>query len=84
MCGIAGIVGSRANVELARAMAQRLKHRGPDGEGAWGEPGVAIAHRRLAILDLTDCAHQPMVFEDQVLSYNGEIYNHQALRASLP
>jgi asparagine synthase (glutamine-hydrolysing) len=84
MCGIAGIVGSRASVELARKMAQRLKHRGPDGEGAWGEPGVAISHRRLAILDLTDCAHQPMVFESQVLSYNGEIYNHQALRASLP
>ncbi len=64
-------------------MAQRLQHRGPDGEGVWGEPGVALAHRRLAILDLSDCAHQPMVFGSQVLTYNGEIYNHQKLRAQL-
>jgi len=64
-------------------MAQRLRHRGPDGEGVWGEPGVALAHRRLAILDLSDCAHQPMVFGSQVLTYNGEIYNHRQLRADL-
>src|ERR1700761_405378 len=84
MCGIAGVVGARANVETARAMAQRLRHRGPDGEGAWGGEGVALAHRRLAIQDLSDCAHQPMVFGDQVLTYNGEIYNHEALRRALP
>ncbi len=84
MCGIAGIVSSRASVELARSMARRLQHRGPDGEGTWGEPGVALAHRRLAILDLSEGAHQPMVFGSQVLTYNGEIYNHQQLRAGLP
>ncbi len=83
MCGIAGIVSSRASVEIARSMAQRLRHRGPDGEGVWGEPGVALAHRRLAILDLSECAHQPMVFDSQVLCYNGEIYNHERLRADL-
>ena len=65
-------------------MAQRLRHRGPDGEGAWGEPGAALAHRRLAILDLSECGHQPMLFDSQVLSYNGEIYNHERLRAALP
>ena len=65
-------------------MAQRLQHRGPDGEGVWAQPGVALAHRRLAILDLSECGHQPMVFDSQVLSYNGEIYNHERLRAQLP
>jgi asparagine synthase (glutamine-hydrolysing) len=84
MCGIAGIVGSRANVEIARGMARRLRHRGPDGEGVWGDPGVALAHRRLAILDLSEGAHQPMEFESQVLTYNGELYNHPQLRAALP
>src|ERR1700736_3144191 len=84
MCGIAGIVSSRASVEIARSMAQRLRHRGPDGEGVWGQPGVALAHRRLAILDLSEGGHQPMVFDSQVLSYNGEIYNHERLRADLP
>ena len=84
MCGIAGIVSSRASVELARSMARRLQHRGPDGEGTWGEPGVALAHRRLAILDLSEGGHQPMVFGSQVLTYNGEIYNHERLRSGLP
>ena len=84
MCGIAGIIGSRASVEVARDMAQRLRHRGPDGEGVWGQPGVALAHRRLAILDLSEEAHQPMLFDSQVLTYNGEIYNYKRLRAGLP
>ena len=65
-------------------MAQRLRHRGPDDEGSWGEPGVALAFRRLAILDLSEAGHQPMVFGSQVLTYNGEIYNHERLRAGLP
>ena len=64
-------------------MAQRLRHRGPDGEGEWSEPGVALAHRRLAILDLSEGGHQPMLFDSQVLTYNGEIYNHERLRAEL-
>src|SRR6202161_4742958 len=84
MCGIAGIISSRASIEIAGGMARRLQHRGPDGEGVWGEPGVALAHRRLAILDLSDCGHQPMEFDSQVLTYNGEIYNFPQLRASLP
>src|SRR5882672_7505897 len=84
MCGIAGIVSSRASVEIAVSMAQRLRHRGPYGEGVWAEPGVALAHRRLAVLDLSECGHQPMVFDSQVLCYNGDIYNHERLRADLP
>jgi asparagine synthase (glutamine-hydrolysing) len=85
MCGIAGIIStSRASLATARDMAQRLRHRGPDGAGEWEEPGVALSHRRLAILDLSECGHQPMVFGSQVLTYNGEIYNHERLRATLP
>jgi asparagine synthase (glutamine-hydrolysing) len=83
MCGIAGIVGPKASVEMARSMALRLRHRGPDGEGVWEAPGVVLAHRRLAILDLSESAHQPMSFGTQVLTYNGEIYNYRALRAGL-
>jgi asparagine synthase (glutamine-hydrolysing) len=84
MCGIAGIVGQRATVEIAAGMAQRLKHRGPDGEGVWGEPGIALSHRRLAVQDLTEGGFQPMAFGDSVLTYNGELYNHERLRAAMP
>jgi asparagine synthase (glutamine-hydrolysing) len=84
MCGIAGIVGSTASVEIAQSMAQRLLHRGPDGDGVWSQPGVALSHRRLAIQDLTDAGRQPMLFGSQVLTYNGELYNHERLRAALP
>jgi asparagine synthase (glutamine-hydrolysing) len=84
MCGIAGIVGARASAEMARDMALRLQHRGPDGEGVWSEAGVALSHRRLAIQDLTEAGRQPMVFGSQVLTYNGELYNHERLRATLP
>jgi asparagine synthase (glutamine-hydrolysing) len=65
-------------------MAQTLRHRGPDGAGVWSEPGAALSHRRLAIQDLTPAGHQPMQFESHVLTYNGELYNHERLRASLP
>jgi asparagine synthase (glutamine-hydrolysing) len=84
MCGIAGIVGAQASAEIARSMAQRLRHRGPDGDGVWSEPGVALSHRRLAIQDLTDAGSQPMLFGAHVLTYNGELYNHEQLRANLP
>jgi asparagine synthase (glutamine-hydrolysing) len=84
MCGIAGIVGAQASAGIARSMAQRLRHRGPDGDGVWSEPGVALSHRRLAIQDLTDAGSQPMLFGSHVLTYNGELYNHERLRAALP
>jgi asparagine synthase (glutamine-hydrolysing) len=84
MCGIAGIVGPTASEEIAQSMAQRLLHRGPDGNGVWSQPGVALSHRRLAIQDLTDAGRQPMLFGSHVLTYNGELYNHERLRAALP
>src|ERR1700677_1881741 len=83
MCGIAGIIGSRASIDTVTAMTDRLSHRGPDGAGVWSAPGVVLGHRRLSILDLSHAADEPMVFGDHVLTYNGEIYNHQALRAEL-
>ncbi len=84
MCGIAGIIGSRASVDTVNLMTQRLRHRGPDGDGVWSEPGAVLGHRRLAILDLSPAGHQPMVLGPQVLTYNGEIYNHERLRGELP
>jgi asparagine synthase (glutamine-hydrolysing) len=73
-----------ASAQMAQDMARRLRHRGPDGEGVWSQPGVALSHRRLAIQDLTEAGRCPMVFDSQVLTYNGELYNHERLRAGLP
>ncbi len=83
MCGIVGIIGSRASEDTVQLMMQRLRHRGPDGEGRWSEPGAALGHRRLAIQDLSDCGRQPMRLGSLALTYNGEIYNHEPLRRDL-
>src|SRR5580658_8284577 len=83
MCGIVGIVGSRANRATVELMAQCLRHRGPDGEGIWEAPGVALGHLRLAIQDLSPAGNQPMLSGSLALTYNGEIYNHEALRQGL-
>ena len=68
-------------------MAQAIESRGPDAFGAWADPeaGIALAHRRLAIVDLTPAGAQPMVAAGgrYVLAFNGEIYNHLKLRADL-
>ena len=88
MCGIAGLVTpGRVDEMLLRRMARTLSHRGPDDEGVWVDPeaGVGFGHRRLSIVDLSPAGHQPMLSADGrwVLSFNGEIYNHTALRAEL-
>lgn len=89
MCGIAGFVGPWP-ATLARAMTDAIAHRGPDGSGLWDDPaaggnGVALGHRRLSIIDLSDAAAQPMADASgrYVITYNGEIYNYRALRAGL-
>ena len=53
-------------------------------KGVWSEPGAALSHRRLAIQDLTEAGFQPMCYQSQVLTYNGELYNHDRLRPALP
>ncbi|MDC0954971.1 asparagine synthase (glutamine-hydrolyzing) [Alphaproteobacteria bacterium] len=88
MCGIAGIVnykGASVAPPLLQAMTDAIAHRGPDGEGQWIEESVGFGHRRLAIIDLSPLAHQPMMSHDNryVLSYNGEIYNFRELRTEL-
>lgn len=90
MCGIAGIFGARAGLDLdgaARRMASALVHRGPDDSGIWIDPshGLALAHRRLAIVDLSPQGHQPMlsVSGRYVVVYNGEIYNFEQMRSEL-
>lgn len=91
MCGVSGFwgfpPGGGEPGAIAAAMAERLHHRGPDDAGVWMdmESGVAIAHRRLAIVDLSAAGHQPMVSASGrwVLAYNGEIYNHLELRRIL-
>ena len=89
MCGIAGFIGHgfADYVPLARRMADQIEHRGPDGFGVWCDTnaGIALSHRRLAILDLSEAGHQPMVSADGrlVLVFNGEIYNHAELRRDI-
>jgi asparagine synthase (glutamine-hydrolysing) len=83
MCGIVGIIGSRASSDHIIAMAERLRHRGPDAEGFWTAPGAALGHRRLAIQDTSPAGSQPMLLGSLALTYNGEIYNHHALRQRL-
>lgn len=93
MCGIAGFAGSGCQTRISgpsdtlNRMADSLRHRGPDDAGIWlEEPMVAgLAHRRLAIVDLSRNGHQPMRSADGrfVLVYNGEIYNHLKLRTEL-
>lgn len=88
MCGIAGIVGDKArDPSLLAAMSAELAHRGPDDQGIWTDTdaGVALVHRRLAIVDLSPAGHQPMLSGNGrfVLTFNGEIYNHSEIRAEL-
>jgi asparagine synthase (glutamine-hydrolysing) len=88
MCGIVGILklDPRETVDEARLKRMRdvLRHRGPDGEGLWIDGPIGLGHRRLAIVDVAG-GQQPMTNEDGSawITYNGEIYNHAALRPGL-
>ena len=92
MCGLTGFwqpgnFSADAAQAAAMKMADRIDHRGPDDAGVWIEngAGIALAHRRLSILDLSPAGHQPMVSPSgrYVIAFNGEIYNHLSLRAEL-
>ena len=86
MCGLNGILALRPEasgptLQRIRAMNDAIAHRGPDGQGDHVEPGLALGHRRLAIIDTSDAGHQPMFSDDGdlVLVFNGEIYNYLEL-----
>jgi asparagine synthase (glutamine-hydrolysing) len=89
MCGIAGFVGGdlRGADAVLTAMADAILHRGPDSSGIWIDSagGCGLAHRRLAILDLSQAGHQPMRSDSGrfMMVFNGEIYNHQEMREAL-
>jgi asparagine synthase (glutamine-hydrolysing) len=92
MCGIVGLISVGHEDEpslraMATSMAAAIAHRGPDGQGTWADPahGVALGHRRLAIVDLSPHGSQPMqsACSRYMLVFNGEIYNHLTLRAAL-
>ncbi|MFT5446994.1 MAG: asparagine synthase (glutamine-hydrolyzing) [Gammaproteobacteria bacterium] len=90
MCAIAGwLLADGADLQRAHAeqLGRSLDHRGPDDSGVIvdADRGLALVHQRLSIVDLSDAGHQPMVHpqSDNVLIYNGEIYNHRALRDEL-
>src|SRR5206468_4630434 len=89
MCGICGIARTSGGADpgVVGAMADALRHRGPDDQGLWSSPDrrVILGHRRLSIIDLSPAGHQPMT--DQAgrlwISFNGEIYNYLELREEL-
>src|SRR5437870_2483586 len=89
MCGIAGVFGDcdRSDATIVASLVDSVRHRGPDDSGIWISPtGDAIlGHRRLAIIDLSEQGHQPMVSGSGrfVVVYNGEIYNFDDLREQL-
>jgi asparagine synthase (glutamine-hydrolysing) len=90
MCGIAGILDNSGNLPLedvVRVMSATLVHRGPDGGGIWLDTsaGVALGHRRLAVVELSELGAQPMRSTDgrYITAFNGEIYNFRELRRRL-
>lgn len=90
MCGITGVFakdGAEVSTRLVESMRDTMIHRGPDDAGLWRSPGddVVLAHRRLAIIDLTPAGRAPMGNEDGSVqvTFNGEIYNHAELRHDL-
>jgi asparagine synthase (glutamine-hydrolysing) len=88
MCGIAGEIrfgGADADTAAVTRMAATMSDRGPDGSGAWAQGHVALAHRRLRIIDLSESGAQPMVDSQLGLAivFNGCVYNHRELRAEL-
>src|SRR5215470_10740013 len=92
MCGITGIFAHGAaappvNITELVRIRESMARRGPDGAGTWtaDDGRVGLAHRRLAVIDLSDAAAQPMATPDGrlVITFNGEIYNYRELRARL-
>lgn len=85
MCGICGWISKNNSIDLnlIKKMNSMVSYRGPDDSGTWTSETVALAHRRLAIIDVSKAGHQPFEYSDIVLTFNGEIYNYIELREEL-
>lgn len=88
MCGIAGFIradGAPAELDAIQRMTDAVRHRGPNGAGHFLDGPVALGHRRLSVLDLSEDGGQPMHYADSglVLTFNGEIYNYIEIREEL-
>ena len=86
MCGICGEIfwqGKQASESRLVPMLKALELRGPDDGGSWSQDQVALGHRRLSIIDLSEMGHQPMLDQELSLVFNGCIYNYEALKAEL-
>ena len=91
MCGLVGhfyqspLADTQDSEFILRRMSAEISSRGPDELGIWKDESIGLAHRRLAVLDLSTAGHQPMHSScgRYVLTFNGEIYNHTCLRSEL-
>ncbi len=86
MCGISVIVqksNEPVSASFIRKMNNLVVHRGPDGEGYFHQKQLAMGHRRLKIIDLSNAAAQPMEYDDLIITFNGEIYNYLELKSLL-
>ncbi|MDE6021073.1 MAG: asparagine synthase (glutamine-hydrolyzing) [Ruminococcus sp.] len=86
MCGFIGFTNSIGNADTVLSeMLDKIKHRGPDAEGKYVDENVALGHRRLSIIDVSDAGNQPLYSDDGnlVLVFNGEIYNYKTIREEL-
>jgi asparagine synthase (glutamine-hydrolysing) len=83
MCGIAGFIGFKDNIALAENANRIQQHRGPDNHQIWNDEYIALAHRRLSIIDLSEAGNQPFEKYDLVIVFNGEIYNYKELQGKL-
>ncbi|WP_458699893.1 asparagine synthase (glutamine-hydrolyzing) [Sulfurospirillum sp. 1307] len=81
MCGIVGF--NTKNTTVLNSMLQSIQHRGPDDNGVYESDEFSLGHVRLSILDLSSHGHQPMIYEDIVMVYNGEVYNFQEIKKEL-
>ena len=87
MCGIAGIwnkEGKRSLEPRLQTLVRKMRHRGPDAEGVWSKNNLALGHSRLKIIDLSNNANQPFTDGNDVLVFNGEIFNFMELKKKLP
>lgn len=86
MCGICGEIyfdGQQASEQRLKTMLAAMQNRGPDDEGIWLDGHVGLGHKRLSIIDLSACGHQPMLDKELSLVFNGCIYNYVELREQL-